>query len=152
VTAACLDLGLGRVPSPGGVLGVDEPVYATLQSPPADMAPAGGAVAALIRYGARSAAADRADLEAHARLAGIDPETATVSRFLARMVVAGTQPRARLGGLTGRPAVTASGHPAVTICGDWVGPEGMLADAALASGAAAGRAALRAARSATLAA
>ena len=152
MTAACLDLGLGRVPSPGGVLGVDEPVYATLQSPPADMAPAGGAVAALIRYGARSAAADRADLEAHARLAGIDPETATVSRFLARMVVAGTQPRARLGGLTGRPAVTASGHPAVTICGDWVGPEGMLADAALASGAAAGRAALRAARSATLAA
>ena len=68
------------------------------------------------------------------------------------MVVAGTQPRARLGGLAGRPAVTASGHPAITMCGDWVGPEGMLADAALASGAAAGRAALGLARSATLAA
>ena len=152
VTAACLDLGLDRIPSPGWVLGVDEPLYATLQSPPAHMAPPGGAVAALIRYGARNATADRADLEAHARLAGIDPEAAAVSRFLARMVVAGAQPRARLGGLAGRPAVTATGHRAIAVCGDWVGPEGMLADAALASGAAAGRAALDAARSATLAA
>ena len=151
VTAACLDLGLDMVPSPGWVLGVDEPVYATLQSPPADMAPPGSAVAALVRYGARNATADRADLEAHARLAGIDPETATVSRFLARMMVAGTQPRARLGGLAGRPTVTATGHPAITMCGDWVGPQGMLADTALASGATAGRAALEVARSATLA-
>ncbi len=152
VTATCLDLGLDRVPSPGWVLGIDEPVYATLQSPPADMAPPGSAVAALIRYGSRDATADRAELEAHARLAGIDPRGAIISRFLARMVVAGTQPRARLGGLAGRPAVTATGHPAITMCGDWVGPEGMLADAALASGAAAGRAALEVARSATLAA
>lgn len=150
VTAACYDLGLDRVPSPGWVLGVDEPVYATLQSPPADMAPSGGAVAALIRYGARNATADRADLEAHARLAGIDLEAATVRRFLAHMVVAGAQPRACLGGLAGRPSATATGHRVIAICGDWVGPEGMLADASLASGAAAGRAALDAARSATL--
>ncbi len=152
VTAACLDLGLDRIPRPGWVLGVDTPLYATLQSPPAHMAPDGGAVAAVIRYGARSAEVDRYDLEAHARLAGIDPAAALVTRFLARMVVAATQPQARLGGLAARPAVTATGQRAIAICGDWVGAVGMLADASLASGAAAGTVALEAARSTTIAA
>lgn len=150
VTAACLDMGLDRVPRPGWVLAVDTPLYATLQSPPARLAPDGGALASVIRYGARGADVDRTDLEAHARLAGIDPDAAVVTRYLARMTVAGAQPEAHLGGLAARPAVTATGQRAITICGDWVGPEGMLADASLASGAAAGRAALHAARSGTL--
>lgn len=41
--------------------------------------------------------------------------------------------------------MTASGLPRVFLAGDWVGPDGVLADAALASGHAAGLAALRAA-------
>jgi hypothetical protein len=43
--------------------------------------------------------------------------------------------------------MTASGLPRVLLAGDWVGPNGLLSDAALASGHAAGLAALRATRS-----
>jgi phytoene dehydrogenase-like protein len=35
VTAACIDAGVRRIPAPGYVLGVDEPLYATTQSLPA---------------------------------------------------------------------------------------------------------------------
>jgi phytoene dehydrogenase-like protein len=143
VTAACLDAGLRRAPDPGYVLGVDAPVYATVQSPPARQAPAGQAVVAAVRYGATEAKADRAVLEAHLARAGVREEDVMTSRFLARMVVAGAAPIAARGGLGGRPAVDATGLPGVYLAGDWVGPTGLIADAALASGQVA---ALRAAR------
>ncbi len=60
------------------------------------------------------------------------------SRFLAHLTVAGALPRAATGGLAGRPTVVDTGVPGVTMAGDWVGPDGLLADAALASGRAAG--------------
>jgi phytoene dehydrogenase-like protein len=137
VTAACLDAGLRRVPDPGYVLGIDAPVYATVQSPPARQAPAGQAVVGAIRYGATEAKADRAVLEAHLARAGVQEEDIVTSRFLARMVVAGAAPIAARGGLGGRPAVDATGLPGVYLAGDWVGPTGLIADAALASGQAA---------------
>ena len=141
VTASCLDLGVRGVPSPGYVLGVDDPVYGTVQSPPARQAPVGDSVVAVIRYGARSAEEDRPQLEGWLPHLGVRPEDVAVSRFLARMTVVGAAPRAVNGGLAGRPAITATGIPGVFLAGDWVGPEGMLVDAALASGHAAGRAA-----------
>jgi len=141
VTAACLDTGLARVPEPGYVLGIDEPLYATTQSPPARQAPPGRAVMAVIRYGARAAEDDRPELEEHRRRAGVDDGDIVTDRFLARMVVAGALPRAATGGLRGRPAATATGLPGVFLAGDWVGPDGLLADAALASGRAAALAA-----------
>ncbi|HEY3646925.1 MAG TPA: FAD-dependent oxidoreductase [Streptosporangiaceae bacterium] len=137
VTAACLDAGVRRVPDPGHVLGIDAPVYATVQSPPARQAPAGQAVVAAVRYGATEAAADRAVLRGHVARAGVRAEDVVTSRFLARMVVAGAAPTAARGGLAGRPAVDATGLPCVYLAGDWVGPTGLLADAALASGQAA---------------
>ena len=66
------------------------------------------------------------------------------SRFLARMVVAGAAPVAARGGLGGRPEADATGLPGVYLAGDWVGPAGLLADAALASGHAAALRAVRA--------
>lgn len=143
VTAACLDVGVRRAPSPGYVLGMDEPLYGTTQSPPARQAPEGCAVVAVIRYGARSAEDDRPQLEGHLREVGVDDDDVVVSRFLARMVVTGAMPRAETGGLAGRPSVTATGLRRVFLAGDWVGPDGLLADAALASGHAAVRSALR---------
>jgi phytoene dehydrogenase-like protein len=137
VTAACLDAGLRRVPDPGYVLGIDAPVYASVQSPPARQAPAGQAVVAAVRYGATEANADRAVLQAHLARAGVREEDVVTSRFLARMVVAGAAPIAARGGLGGRPAVDATGLPGVYLAGDWVGPSGLIADAALASGQAA---------------
>ena len=142
VTAACLDLGVRRVPSPGYVLGIDAPLYATTQGPPARQAPAGQAVVGVLRYGARSAELDRPDLDAHRRLCGVADEDIVFERFLASMTVAGTMPRAEAGGMPGRPTVGDTGTPGIHLAGDWVGPDGLLADASLASGHAAGRRAL----------
>jgi phytoene dehydrogenase-like protein len=138
VTASCLDVGVRGVPSPGYVLGVDEPVYGTIQGPPARQAPDGDAVIAVIRYGARSAEEDRPQLEGWLQHLGVRPEDIACSRFLARMAVVGAAPRAVTGGLAGRPTIDSTGVPGVLLAGDWVGPDGMLADAAFASGHAAG--------------
>jgi phytoene dehydrogenase-like protein len=54
-------------------------------------------------------------------------------RFLPRMTVTASLPQAKTGGLAGRPDVVVPDMPNVFICGDWVGPEGMLADAAVSS-------------------
>jgi hypothetical protein len=144
VTAACLDVGLRRAPSPGYVLSADEPLYGTTQSPPARQSVGDGAVVGVIRYGARTALQDRPQLDAHLREVGVSDDDVVVRRFLARMVVTGAMPRAATGGLTGRPDITATGLPGVFAAGDWIGPDGLLADAALASGHTAGLAALRA--------
>ena len=66
------------------------------------------------------------------------------------MVVTGAIPTAANGGLAGRPGAEVPGLPGAFVAGDWVGPVGMLADAALASGVHAGR--LAAARSVRIAA
>ena len=143
VTVACLDLGVRRVPEPGFVLGVDKPLMGVTQSPPARQAPDGQAVVAALRYGTTDRDADRLALDGHVARLGVRGTDILASRFLARMVVAGSMPRAATGGLPGRPDVTASGQPGVLIAGDWVGPEGLLADASLASGHEAARRALR---------
>lgn len=143
VTAACLDLGVTRVPQPGYALSADEPLLAVVQCPPARQAPEGRAVVQAIRYGATEADADRLSLDGQVARIGVNASDIEASRFLARMVVAGSTPRAADGGLAGRPKVTDSGQRGVYIAGDWVGPEGLLADAAIASGHEAARFALR---------
>lgn len=143
VTAACLDLGVRRIPDPGYVLAIDDPLYATVAGPPARLAPPGSAVVSALRYGSRSAADDRSQLEWLAEQAGVDGRDVVTRRFLSRLVVAGGMPRALTGGLAGRPTVRDTGAPGVTMAGDWVGPTGLLADAALASGAEAGRRAVQ---------
>jgi predicted NAD/FAD-dependent oxidoreductase len=142
VTAACLDLGLNRVPSPGYVLSVDEPLLGVLQSPPGRQAPEGHAVVQAVRYGATDAEADRLSLEGHVHRLGVAAGDVEASNFLAHMVVAGSTPRAVNGGLLGRPRITDSGQHGVYIAGDWVGPEGLLSDAAITSGHQAAREAL----------
>ena len=111
-------------------------------SPPARQGPDGHAVVSAIRYVVTDADADRRALETHVARLGVCTDDVVADRFLARMVVAGSLPRAETGGLAGRPRVTDSGHPGVLIAGDWVGPAGLLADASLASGHQAARRAL----------
>lgn len=141
-TVACLDLGLRRPPPVRLVLGVDDPVYLSTHAPPADLAPPGGAVVQLLRYGATTSAADKPLLERLAHDAGITAGDVVVERFLHRMVVTGAVPVPERGGLAGRPPVVVRGAPGLFVAGDWVGPVGMLADAAVASGEAAAAAAL----------
>lgn len=152
VTAACLELGIRGVPVHPFALGIDEPVYGSTHSPPADLAPEGHAVVHLMRYQPVGdevpAAEQRARLERLARQMGIAPDAVVEERFLARMVVTGTLPHPATGGLAGRPAVAVPEHPGVFLAGDWVGPTGLLLDAVAASGVEAGR--LAAVRSATM--
>src|SRR5205807_7364063 len=106
---------------------------------PASQGPEGHAVVAAIRYVVTNADADRRALDAHIERLGVHSADVAADRFLARMAVSATLPRAQTGGLPGRPRVSDSRQPGVLIAGDWVGPEGLLADASLASGHAADR-------------
>ena len=81
---------------------------------------------------------DRPQLEHLVEEAGVEPGQVVTSRFLAHLQVTGAIPRAATGGMAGRPAVGDTGVSGVTMAGDWVGPVGLLADASLASGRAAG--------------
>lgn len=139
VVAACLELAIHGVPETPFLLGLDEPLYLSLHSPPASLAPEGIGVVHVMRYGITSADADRAALWRHARAAGIVEGSVVAQRFLRRMVVTGGAPLARAGGLPGRPAVVVPDAPGLFLAGDWVGERGLLSDAALASGALAGR-------------
>jgi phytoene dehydrogenase-like protein len=136
VTAACLDLGL-RGPSPSVVFGLDEPLYLARHCPPGDLAPRGGSVVHVMRYGARDAALDRAELRGHARLAGIADDQIVEERFLAVHVVTDVLPSPEQG-LAGRPGVEVAGAAGMYVAGDWVGPSGWLSDAAMATGRRAG--------------
>jgi phytoene dehydrogenase-like protein len=144
VEAACLDLALDRAPRWNIGLGLDQPLYFSVHAPVADLAPAGKVAAVAMKYlpadVATNADDDRSELQAHAARMGA--EAVIDQRFLARMTVTQGLPLARAGGLVGRPAVVGEDRPGVFLAGDWVGPEGMLADAALASGRAAALAAI----------
>jgi phytoene dehydrogenase-like protein len=137
VTAACLDLGL-RGHRPALMFGVDEPLYLSRHCPPGDLAPSSGSLVHVMRYGARHAGLDRAELHSFAGLAGITQDRIVEERFLADMVVTHLLPSPEHG-LAGRPDVTATGAAGVYLAGDWVGPTGWLTDAAMASGRRAGR-------------
>jgi phytoene dehydrogenase-like protein len=137
--AACLDLGLRRLP-PGSAsfgLGLESPTYVSVHSLYArGLAPEGQAMVHIAKYLDRDATATRDELEQVADIAmpGWRAELA-VSRFLPEMTVVHAIPQAQ----RERPDVDVLGIPRVRIAGDWVGPEAMLADAAVASGLRAAR-------------
>ena len=91
----------------------------------------------VMRYGARDARLDRVELREFARQAGINDDQIVEERFLARMVVTHLLPSPEQG-LASRPGVTVPEAPGIYLAGDWVGPSGWLADAAMASGQRAG--------------
>jgi len=133
VRAACLDLGLRTLPRGSArlALGVDQPLYLSVHSAVAKLAPSGAALVHVAKYlsGATNPADDRQELERLADLAIPGwRDRAEVVSFLPNMTVthAIVSPE-------GRPAINALGLPGVALAGDWVGSEGMLADAAVAS-------------------
>jgi len=122
--AACLDLALSRLPVPSArfALGIDAPLYFSVHSAVAKLAPEGGALIHAAKYLAPGDTAEngvRAELEALVDLLQPGWRDAVASaRFLPKMTVVEAAPTAALGGLAGRPAV---------------GEEGLLADASFAS-------------------
>ncbi len=144
VEAACLDLALRRVPERSFILGADRPLYLSLHAPTARLAPDGGALLSVMRYlrpgeEPPAHATTRAEFRELATVAGVRDADVVVERYLARSTVYHGVPLAVHGGLAGRPGVDGLGLADVSIAGDWVGPDGLLADASAASGRAAAR-------------
>jgi len=137
---ATLDVALRRLPrpSPTLVLGLDRPLYLSVHSAAAALAPVGGAVIHVARYlgtGAADPAAHRAELEG--LLDAAQPgwrDELVAARFLPDLAAITALPLAREGGLPGRAPVRTA-LAGVRVAGDWVGGEGLLADASLASAA-----------------
>jgi phytoene dehydrogenase-like protein len=149
VQAACLDVALDRLPRPAHrfALGLDRPFYASVHSAAARLAPAGVAVVHVMKYLGRDRALPAAaiEIELDGFLDQIQPgwrSHTLARRLLPVMTVAHGLPSATEHGLAGRPPVTLDERPAVFLAGDWVGHEGMLADASVASAERAARAAL----------
>jgi phytoene dehydrogenase-like protein len=144
-TATVLDLCLAR-PHDGLSMGLDRPYYLSPHAPVATLAPVGSGLVSLMAYHApdnvRPIDVTRTELRDLARLNGISDAEVVDERFLAKCVVAHGGPAAAAGGLAGRPTMLAAGLDGVFLAGDWVGPEGFIADCSAASGAAAGLAAV----------
>ena len=138
VRAACLDIGMSRLPRPRATfaLGIDRPLYLSVHSAVARLAPEGAAMIHVMKYGAGDADPRAEERELEGLLDLIQPgwrELTIERRFLPNMLVSHALPTAAAGGLTGRPQVAVPGADGVYVVGDWVGPTGMLADASMAS-------------------
>jgi phytoene dehydrogenase-like protein len=147
VRVAALDVALRRLPSKRAVfaVGVDIPVCFSADSIVARVAPRTGAVVHLAKClptGAQGGADDEQQLEQVLDL--LQPgwrDLVVHRRFIATVVVSHALVMAQSGGLGGRPGVRGSGLDNVFLAGDWIGPVGQLADASVASGIEAARAA-----------
>lgn len=139
VKAACLDLALSRLPQAKArfALGIDRPLYLSVHSAYATLGPQGTAVIHAAKYLGRSAGDARAtERELEALMDLIQPgwrELVVQRRYLPDMLVANTLPAATSGGNAGRPGPAVPGSDDLYVVGDWVGPDGMLVDASLAS-------------------
>ena len=145
VYAACLDLGLSQLPEPRRIfaLGLDEPLYLSVHSSVARLAPEGGALVHILRYLQPDQQFDKTslltELEGFADLTQPGWRSYVRARqFFSKMPVMCSEPLARFGGLAGRPNVPVTGFPGLYIAGDWVGSHSLLSDAAAASGRRAG--------------
>ena len=140
IIAATLDIALTTLPIPNvfGAYGVDNPLYLSTHSAFARLAPNGGALIHVMKYLGSSIQpdpkADREELEKLMDL--VQPgwrKVVVKERFLPNVIVSNALVSASQGGIYGRPDVKVPGTENLYIVGDWVGPEGLLADASLSS-------------------
>lgn len=140
----CLDLGLSRLPNPDATfaLEIDQPTYFSVHSTIARLAPREGAMVHVARYLGPAEAPSSVHFGELERLTdSLQPGWRDVEvhrQRLVGMVVAHDFPRFDTRGQ--RSPVTVHDAPGLFLAGDWVGAEGMLADAAAASARAAARA------------
>lgn len=147
VRAASLDIGLRRLPRPHAwfAVGLDRPLYLSVHSKWARLAPEHGALIHVLRYHGPGSS-DGAEEELEGLLDLVQPgwrSEVVARRYMPDLTVAGALPSVdweQRGGPRGPSVPAADG---LFVAGDWVGPEGMLADRALTSGARAGEAAAR---------
>lgn len=140
VRAACLDLALSRLPKPTNTfaLGIDRPLYFSVHSAAAELAPTGSALIQAAKYLSpeHSDSAEDVEWELEGLVDMVQPgwrEAVVYKRFLPAMTVANAIPLAARNGTQGRPQPRVNDVPGLFVVGDWVGEEGMLVDASLAS-------------------
>jgi len=140
VRAAVLDLALEALPRPRATfaLGIDEPLYLSVHSATADLAPPGAALVHVLRYLGGRSDPDPGSVEP--QLEGlmdlVQPGwrgRVVHRRYLPELVVSNALVTAAGGGAQGRPKPAVSELPGLFVAGDWVGAETMLADASVAS-------------------
>jgi phytoene dehydrogenase-like protein len=138
VRMACLDVALSSLPDKDTLfaLGVDRPLYLSVHSAYAKLAPEGGALIHVAKYLGTSIEPkpreDQQELEEFLDL--LQPgwrEMLVKKRPLPNMVVSNALVTAAAGGLAGRPDVKIADN--LYIVGDWVGKEGLLSNAPFAS-------------------
>ncbi len=140
IKAACLDIALESLPQPRSTfaLGLDSPLYFSVHSATATLAPSGGAMIHVAKYLGTNEKTKAQELEqeltAMLDLLQLGWQKAVVAkRFLPSMTVSHALVTASDGGYEGRPKVAVPEMPGVFLAGDWIGNEGMLADASFAS-------------------
>lgn len=139
VRAAILDVALRRLPNPQGnfALGVDEPTYLSNHTLYARLGPENQHILHLAKYlpvTETDAAQDEAELETLLDMLQPGWQTELLERrFLPNMTVISRMAVAEEGGLNGRPGYAVPDSQNLYLAGDWVGPEGWLADASFAS-------------------
>lgn len=140
VKAACLDIALVRLPKPKALyaFGIDRPLYLSVHSASARLAPAGGALIHVAKYltpdNDEQPAQIESELESLLDLVQPGWRAAVAHRrFLPAIMVMNALTKAAQGGSAGRPGPQVEDVPGLYVVGDWVGTEGMLVDASLAS-------------------
>jgi len=137
IRAACLELALNMSfkENSAFALGMDEPTYFSVHSKAAKLAPGGAALVQAALYlpvGGSGATNARAKLEGLVSL--MQPawkDKLVHAIYRPQALVSHMLPTATQGGLKGRPATQLDTN--LFVAGDWVGEEGLLSDAAVAS-------------------
>lgn len=140
VRAACLDLALSHLPKPKATfaLGIDRPHYLSVHSAAARLAPEGSALIHAAKYLApdHNDSSESVEQELEGLLDLVQAgwrDVVVYRRFLPDMIVMNALPLASLDGTRGRPGPQVVDVPGLFVSGDWVGEEGLLVDASLAS-------------------
>jgi phytoene dehydrogenase-like protein len=143
---ACFDIALRRLPRAGNLvtLCMDRPLYYSVHSASAHLAPEGSALVHLMKYLRPGEAAEpeatQQELEALMDLLQPGWRAEVVEQsFLPHMIASNAIVQARLGGVSGRPGPVVPGLPNLYVAGDWVGTEGEKAEACFASARSAAR-------------
>ena len=144
VKAACLDVALSRLPDPRArfALGIDQPLYFSVHSASARLAPEGAAMIHIAKYlpPDHTARAEDDEREMEGLLDLMQPgwrDVVVYRRMLPDMIVMNAIASVRTGGTESRPGPSVPDVPGLFVAGDWVGREGLLVDASLASAKAA---------------
>jgi len=141
VRVATLDVALRSLPKPRRTVafGVDAPLYFSVHSALARLAPTGGAMIHATKYLPPDETADReTERELEELMSLMQPgwrDQLEFKQFLPNLVVTHAEATAAIGGVGGRPSSRLDAFDNVAIAGEWVGPRGQLSDACAASAA-----------------